>query len=481
VFQYLPALRDPQHEFSIRSKTWGRILRQMTLSSADRIKIEDAVRALNDLLVASDPRFGQLTGKIARIGTVVPLEGADPVSIRAAPTEPWELLARSELAIRGRGSSLQIPLLKHGLGVQSLAVLFLLEAYIDLALRQEFQPETEALVAIEEPESHLHPQAIHAFARYSTGRGFQIIITTHSPYFFATTPIESAIFLRSSGPTSEARFVRRTLHCAWPNSIGIVKMCSALAPKWSYDVVTQTLSLRGQMTDHELTSILALAPLDAPAGTRLRDLYNLSQAYLSDAELILLSQWASRMRGHVFFARSWLLCEGPSDYVVFQGLSELLGKSFEASGVSLIDFCNHGSVGPFVAVARHLGIPWVLTADGDIEGTKYAAEAARRATGDPDLAKRIRPLQPSGTVLEQALVRSALRPTVERSAQALGFSSYQAVSSTAYEAELIKFLLDNKQLFPHEFCRQLKASTQTSADVPAYFTEAIDLAFDLAR
>jgi len=43
--------------------------------------------------------------------------------------------------------------------MQSLAVLFLFQAYLNVLLKPMFQPETEAILALEEPEAHLHPQS----------------------------------------------------------------------------------------------------------------------------------------------------------------------------------------------------------------------------------------------------------------------------------------------------------------------------------
>ncbi len=480
AFQHLSALRDPQHEFSIRSRTWGRILRQMNLSPEVRAKIEKAVKDLNDLIVGSDPRFDRLVGSLGKVDHVVSLHETDPVSIRAAPAEPWELLARSELAIRSRGAPVQIPLLKHGLGLQSLAVVFLLESYIDLALRQEFRPETEALVAIEEPEAHLHPQAALAFAKYLETQTFQMILTTHSPYFFTTIPIENVIFLRSTGAYSEVRFIPRSYDCHWPTSHGIVSMCAGQQDRWTYDGVRGVLNLRGTMSEQELKNIQALAPGDAAAQAEIQRVFEHSQSYLTNEELTKLSQWAARVRGHIFFARSWLLCEGPSDLIILQGMADFLNKPFDSRGVTVIDYRNNGTAGAFVALARNLGIPWVLTCDGDPSGLAYAEEARKRGFGQSDLAQCVRPLQPDGTVLEAALVRSRLKKTVIQTAQALGFSTSEGPETNEFEAQLISYIHTRAELFAVELCKQLRIQGNSPEDIPPYFSEVIDLAIALA-
>lgn len=104
----MSALRDSDSEFSPRSQFWGKILRDLKIGEEQK------------------------------------------TDIQALPLKPWELMSKSEVVIRGRGGEVDFPLSRHGQGMQSLSVLFLFQAYIDVLLKPTFQPETEAILALEE-------------------------------------------------------------------------------------------------------------------------------------------------------------------------------------------------------------------------------------------------------------------------------------------------------------------------------------------
>ena len=53
---------------------------------------------------------------------------------------------------------------------------------------------------------------------------------------------------------------------------------------------------------------------------------------------------------------------------------QILGKDFDASGVSGIIYRSNGSAGPFAKLAKVLSIPWIMLADNDEQGRQTVGE-----------------------------------------------------------------------------------------------------------
>ena len=121
---YLSSLRDAEAEFSPRSQFWGRILRDLKISDAQRAELTEELGKLNEALLKSDPRLDEVSTTLNQIQTIMGV-GPDPrTSIQALPLKPWDLMSRAEVVIKSRGTEVALPLEQHGQGVQSLAVLF---------------------------------------------------------------------------------------------------------------------------------------------------------------------------------------------------------------------------------------------------------------------------------------------------------------------------------------------------------------------
>ncbi len=132
---YLSALRDSEEEFSLRSQFWGRILHDLKISEEQREALSEELSKLNNALLTADPRLEQVRVSLEKIQKIMALGSAQKTSIQALPLNPWELMSKSEVVIRGSGSEVDFPLSCHGQGMQSLAVLFLFQAYIDVLLK----------------------------------------------------------------------------------------------------------------------------------------------------------------------------------------------------------------------------------------------------------------------------------------------------------------------------------------------------------
>lgn len=181
---YLTALRDAARHFDVRGQFWGPFLRDSQLSDDKKAEIERKLREVNDLVVASHASFDQVQRGLRRIQEVVALAANDAVSIEAVPGRMFDMLAKAQVHL-GTTTGAKIPIGRHGEGTQSLAVLTLFSAFL------QSQSEGTPILALEEPEAHLHPSAIRALWQLVSGFAGQKLISTNSGDLLAEIDIQN--------------------------------------------------------------------------------------------------------------------------------------------------------------------------------------------------------------------------------------------------------------------------------------------------
>jgi putative ATP-dependent endonuclease of OLD family len=470
---YLSALRDSDAEFSPRSQFWGRILRDLNIDEKQRLELNEELEKINGALLKADPRLEQVRESLAEVQRILGLEAEQSTSIHALPLRTWDLLAKSELVIRARGSEVDFPLSRHGQGTQSLAVLFLFQAYIDVLLKPTFRPETEAILALEEPEAHLHPQATRALAANLEKIKSQKIISSHSPYFIQEIPFADIRLFRRNGSVSKVLYVKQCFTAKIPNNDKLPAFCEGKSGKFDYHPDTSLLTVNGMLEEKEYRELLGFYPRQAEVHAELKKLRDASKMYISPAELSGLGTYVKRIRGEVLFACAWLLCEGQSEYLLLRYFAELLKKPLDQAGVSVIDFQNNGSPGTFVALARAFEIPFILICDNDNEGNKFLEQVKTRGLSDEEMRELIRPLPGKGVDLEAFLVRNGFAPEYLEVLAARGVRVKKKEGEPDFEDEIASNIRADKTGYAAALIDVLRSGRADERRVPKFLAEAI--------
>lgn len=188
-YSYLSALRDAAKHFDAKGQYWRPFLKSSSLTSQQKSDIEGLLKRANDTIVASHTSFDTARDKLKKLHDVVPLAKGNVVSIDAVPARIFDMLAKTQISL-GTSTGSKLPVDRHGEGTQSLAVLMLFNAF--LAAWGKGSP----IIALEEPEAHLHPSAIRALWKLIEGLPGQKVVTTHSGDLVSEVPVAAMRRLR---------------------------------------------------------------------------------------------------------------------------------------------------------------------------------------------------------------------------------------------------------------------------------------------
>jgi len=231
-------------------------------------------------------------------------------------------------------------------------VLYLCLLLQDLDERRERKDSAGTVLAIEEPEAHLHPHLQRLLFRYALRRDHSVLVTTHSPHIASVAPLASLAVLRVTGETGkpEAR------------------------------------------------------------------LFSISGLELAEHEIADVERYLDVTRAEMLFARGIIFVEGIAEeflipaFAAAEMVRRRLGSSLDELGITVCSVAGT-DFAPYWRVTSEDGwnIPRVVVTDGDPDedGNLVGRTRGARLLGDADLIEKARSDEPDDVDLADKALRAA--------------------------------------------------------------------------
>lgn len=183
-FFYVSAQRDITEDTKLKSSYLGKMLSKIKYSDEEIADIEIEIERLNKKAVDKSSILSGIKASLKGLDSAMNNQGK---GVEITPFTKKIRDLNKGMSIYYSDSDESFSMEYHGMGTRSWSSILTLRAFINLlvenarAEKRVFFP----IIAIEEPESHLHPNAQKKLYRQMDEINGQKIISTHSPYIAA--------------------------------------------------------------------------------------------------------------------------------------------------------------------------------------------------------------------------------------------------------------------------------------------------------
>jgi putative ATP-dependent endonuclease of OLD family len=207
---FMDAQRDMIKDLKESSSYWSKLASDVDLDKGDISRIERILNKLNEIILEKSDVLNHIKTNLTQLNEIV--TGTEQgVQISPLTRKLRDLNRGIDILYQDNGSE-SFPLNYHGMGTRSWAALLTFRSYCSWMLKknEENSIPFSPLLALEEPEAHLHPHAQrHIFQQINEFEG-QKIVSTHSPYIVSQGNISSIRYFCKKNSECQATQINLT-------------------------------------------------------------------------------------------------------------------------------------------------------------------------------------------------------------------------------------------------------------------------------
>lgn len=187
-FFYMDAQRDILEDMKTRNSYLGKMISRIEYPKEDVKEIEQKIKELNEQTVSSSYILSNIKTTLEELDSAMDTS-SDGVEITPFTKKIRDLNKGLTIYYTDKKESFSMEY--HGMGTRSWSSLLTLKSFINLLDKnaEDKQLPFFPILAIEEPEAHLHPNAQKKLYKQIEGIKGQKIISTHSPYIAASAEL----------------------------------------------------------------------------------------------------------------------------------------------------------------------------------------------------------------------------------------------------------------------------------------------------
>ena len=303
----------------------GRVLSSVKYDETESTALEELIKHISDQAISTSTVLTRLKIKLERLNQT--FGGSGKAEITPFPRKVRDLSKYFSINFGETENNSSFPMEYHGMGTRSWASIISMQTFAELIAdshtidSKQFFP----ILAAEEPEAHLHPNAQKTLYKQLKESKGQVIISTHSPYVAAMAK------------QSELRYLKRDTDCI------VVKQ---LSPK------------NDNETDKEF-----------------------------DEKCRKLNREVIHSKGEILFSKAIVLCEGETEEQALPLLFEkYFGSEAFVMGVSFVGVGGSGEKYlPFLTFGKDFNIPVFIFSDGEPKTVKELKESYEKIHGLTDI------------------------------------------------------------------------------------------------